>query len=199
MFCRLRLLKLSWPTSAKKILSGTRSQKESQKRIARIYAHAHLQGEYESTGGENLVALQGMYAASNSSQSSPIHHLDEVLLSSSSFPNWNKMKPSTMRSDYGYIYEDHLLHEKRDTHRLRRHDEQVRLLQADHKNGSEASSTRTVAVWAAQGTPRHQRIMESRRLRYVRYNHLPSTLSGSNSRWIGDPADSTEEWMGSHA
>ena len=57
----------------------------------------------------------------------------------------------------------------------------------------EASSTRTVTVWAAQGTSRYQRIRESRRLRY---NHLPSTLSGSNSRWIREPVDYTEECMG---
>ena len=38
-----------------KNLSPTRSQKESLKRITRIYAHAHVPGEYESTGGENWL------------------------------------------------------------------------------------------------------------------------------------------------
>ena len=41
-------------------LSATRSQKESQEHIIRIYEQAHLRGEYESTGGENVVALQAM-------------------------------------------------------------------------------------------------------------------------------------------
>ena len=50
-----------------KNLSGTRSQKE-QEHITRIYAHAHLPGEYESTGGENLVALQAMKGGDRSGQ-----------------------------------------------------------------------------------------------------------------------------------
>ena len=62
---------------------------------------AHSPTEYESTGGENLDAPQAMEVASNSYQCHTMHHLD---LSSSSFPNWNEMQMSTVRSDYGYIW-----------------------------------------------------------------------------------------------
>ena len=43
------------------------------------------------------------------------------------------MQPSTVRSDCGYIYGDHLLQCERGTHRIRRHNAQVRLLQANLK------------------------------------------------------------------
>ena len=65
------------------------------------------------------------------------------------------------------------------------------------QEGGDASSTHTAAIRAAQGTSRHQRIRESRRLLpCVRHNQLPSTLSVSNSRWTTEPVESTEECMG---
>ena len=69
------------------------------------------------------------------------------------------------------MYGDHLLHCQKGTHRIRRRDAQVRLLQVYLKQAARHAVLEPRPFGSAQGTSRHQRIRESRSLRYVRYNH----------------------------